>query len=204
MVKDRINGFVRRLPKWPFYLLAAAYPVWLLYQGLTGGLGVDPTKTMEHALGKSGLQLLVLGLLVTPLRSLTGVTLLPLRRVIGVVTFFYIALHLLVWLVLDVQIIAQIWADIVKRPYITVGMAALLLMLPLALTSNNWSVRRLGPRWRKLHKLTYVVAVFGAVHYLMQTKGFQYEPLVYLVGVTGLVAQRVWPRRKRSVMRARA
>lgn len=198
MLIDRMNAALRRVPKWPLYLLAAAYPVWLLYQGLTGGLGVDPTKTMEHALGKAGLQLLVLGLLVSPLRALTGVTLLPLRRLIGLVTFFYISLHLLVWLVLDVQIIAQIWADIVKRPYITIGMAGLVLMSPLALTSNNWSMRRLGPRWRQLHKLTYVVALLGAVHYFMQTKGFQYEPLVYLFGVIALVGWRWLPRRKPS------
>ncbi|MCP4818551.1 MAG: protein-methionine-sulfoxide reductase heme-binding subunit MsrQ [Shimia sp.] len=193
-MKDRFNSVIRRVPKWTLYIVAALYPAWLLYSGLTGGLGIDPVKAMEHALGKVGLQLIVLGLIVTPLRSLTGVSLLPLRRVIGVVAFFYILLHFVVWLVLDVQILSQVWADILKRPYVTVGMAGLLLLLPLALTSNNWSVRKLGPRWRKLHKLTYPAALLGVAHYLMQSRGFQYEPLIYVGVMIALVAWRYIPR----------
>ncbi|TCL00026.1 sulfoxide reductase heme-binding subunit YedZ [Shimia isoporae] len=193
---DTFNSLIRRIPKWLLYTVAAFYPAWLLYSGLTGGLGVDPVKAMEHALGKVGLQLIVLGLIVTPLRSLSGVSLLPLRRVIGVVAFSYILLHFAVWLVLDVQILSQIWADILKRPYVTVGMVGLVLLLPLALTSNNWSVRKLGPRWRKLHKLTYPAALFGVAHYLMQSRGFQYEPLIYVGVVVLLVAWRLLPRRR--------
>ncbi|SFL00466.1 protein-methionine-sulfoxide reductase heme-binding subunit MsrQ [Shimia haliotis] len=195
-MKEHFNSVIRRIPKWALYMVAALYPAWLLYNGLTGGLGIDPVKAMEHALGKVGLQLIVLGLIITPLRSLTGVSLLPLRRVIGVVAFFYILLHFVVWLVLDVQILAQIWADILKRPYVTVGMAGLLMLLPLAATSNNRSVRKLGPRWRKLHKLTYPAALLGVIHYLMQSRGFQYEPLLYVVVVFGLVAWRFVPRRR--------
>ncbi|KPA20069.1 Sulfoxide reductase heme-binding subunit YedZ [Shimia sp. SK013] len=197
-MKDQINTLIRRIPKWALYIMAALYPVWLLYSGLTGGLGVDPVKAMEHALGKTGLQLIVLGLIVTPLRSLSGVSLLPLRRVIGVVAFFYILLHFTVWLVLDVQIVTQVWADILKRPYVTVGMAGLLLLIPLALTSNTWSVRKLGSRWRKLHKLTYPAALLGVAHYLMQSRGFQYEPLIYVGVVIGLLAWRMAPRRARQ------
>ncbi|MGR3637852.1 MAG: protein-methionine-sulfoxide reductase heme-binding subunit MsrQ [Shimia sp.] len=196
-MKDQINTLIRRIPKWALYIMAALYPVWLFYSGLTGGLGVDPVKAMEHALGKTGLQLIVLGLIVTPLRSLASVSLLPLRRVIGVVAFFYILLHFTVWLVLDVQIVTQVWADILKRPYVTVGMAGLLLLIPLALTSNTWSVRKLGPRWRKLHKLTYPAALLGVAHYLMQSRGFQYEPLIYVGVVIGLLAWRMAPRRAR-------
>ncbi|WP_270724967.1 protein-methionine-sulfoxide reductase heme-binding subunit MsrQ [Shimia sp. Alg240-R146] len=197
-MKDQINTLIRRIPKWALYVTAAIYPVGLLYSGLTGGLGVDPVKAMEHALGKTGLQLIVLGLIVTPLRSLSGVSLLPLRRVIGVVAFFYILLHFMVWLVLDVQILSQVWADILKRPYVTVGMAGLLLLIPLALTSNTWSVRKLGARWRKLHKLTYPAALLGVAHYLMQSRGFQYEPLIYVGVVVGLLAWRMVPRRSRQ------
>ncbi|MCP9483482.1 protein-methionine-sulfoxide reductase heme-binding subunit MsrQ [Shimia sp. CNT1-13L.2] len=186
----------RKLPTWPVYLLGALYPVWLLYQGLTGGLGVDPVKVMEHNLGEAGLQLLILGMVVTPLRKFTGITLLKFRRSIGLLAFFYIFLHLLVWLVLDVQILSQIWADILKRPYITIGMAGFVLMLPLAVTSNNWSVRRLGRRWNRLHKLTYGVALLGGLHFVMLVKGFQIEPLIYAAVILVLLALRWSPTRR--------
>lgn len=193
---DTLNTALRKLPTWPLYIIGALYPAWLLWQGLTGGLGVDPVKVMEHALGERGLQLLILGLAITPLRRYAGLNLLKFRRAIGLLTFFYILLHLLVWLVLDVQILSQIWADILKRPYITIGMVGFVLMLPLAVTSNNLSVRRLGRRWQKLHKLTYVVAVLGAVHFVMLVKGFQIEPLIYLGVVLLLLGLRLRPRRR--------
>lgn len=196
MLKDKVNTVTRKLPTWPVYLLGALYPVWLLYQGLTNGLGVDPVKVMEHSLGEAGLQLLILGLVVTPLRKFTGITLLKFRRAIGLLAFFYIFLHLLVWLVLDVQILSQIWADILKRPYITIGMAGFVLMLPLAVTSNSWSVRRLGRRWNRLHKLTYGVALLGGLHFVMLVKGFQIEPLVYAAVILVLLALRWSPTRR--------
>nr|WP_303623783.1 protein-methionine-sulfoxide reductase heme-binding subunit MsrQ [Shimia sp. CNT1-13L.2] len=195
-MKDKVNTVTRKLPTWPVYLLGALYPVWLLYQGLTGGLGVDPVKVMEHNLGEAGLQLLILGMVVTPLRKFTGITLLKFRRSIGLLAFFYIFLHLLVWLVLDVQILSQIWADILKRPYITIGMAGFVLMLPLAVTSNNWSVRRLGRRWNRLHKLTYGVALLGGLHFVMLVKGFQIEPLIYAAVILVLLALRWSPTRR--------
>lgn len=193
---DRLNTFLRKLPTWPLYILGALYPAWLLWQGMTGGLGVDPVKVMEHALGERGLQLLIATLAVTPLRRYAGLNLLRFRRALGLLTFFYIFLHLLVWLVLDVQIPSQIWGDILKRPYITMGMVGFVLMVPLALTSNNLSVRRLGRRWNRLHKLSYIVAVLGAVHFTMLVKGFQIEPLAYLGVVLALLAMRLRPRRR--------
>ncbi|WP_299349625.1 protein-methionine-sulfoxide reductase heme-binding subunit MsrQ [uncultured Shimia sp.] len=193
---DYINSFLRKTPTWPLYVLGAIYPAWLLWQGVNGWLGVDPVKVMEHALGERGLQLLILTLAITPLRRHLGLNLFKFRRAIGLLTFLYIFLHLLVWLVLDVQILAQIWADILKRPYITIGMVGFVLMVPLALTSNNLSVRRLGPRWRSLHKATYAVAILGAVHFVMLAKGFQIEPLVYLGVILGLLLMRLKPRRR--------
>ncbi|MBV7397430.1 protein-methionine-sulfoxide reductase heme-binding subunit MsrQ [Mameliella sediminis] len=191
MLVERLNKGARKLPTWIVYLLLALPAPFYLYQGLTGGLGVEPIKALEHALGEFALQLAIAGLAVTPLRRMAGLNLLKFRRAIGIMTFTYVFLHLLVWLVLDVQLIGQIWADIVKRPYITVGMAAFLLMLPLVATSNNWSVRRLGPRWRKLHRLTYPAVLLGGVHYLMLVKGFQIEPLIYLAVILGLLALRI-------------
>lgn len=195
-MRDRINTALRRIPAWVIYAMAPLPVVWLVWQGFIGGLGVEPIRALEHELGEIGLQLLLAGLCVTPLRRYLGLNLLKFRRALGLVAFFYITLHLLVWLVLDVQIPAQIWADIVKRPYITVGMLAFVLMVPLALTSNNASVRRLGARWRRLHWLTYPVAVLGALHFVLLAKGFQIEPLIYLALALLLVALRgraLWP-----------
>lgn len=190
-VARTINGALRKLPVWPIYVAGALPPVWYFYLGLTGGLGVEPIKEFEHRLGILGLQMLIAVLAVTPLRNLTNISLIRFRRAMGLLTFYYIAAHLAVWLFLDVQIAAQIWADIVKRPYITIGMAGFVLMLPLAITSNNLSVRKLGPRWRKLHKLVYPVALLGAVHFVMLRKGWQVEPLLYLAGIALLLVLRL-------------
>ena len=144
VITNPINQLLRRVPAWPLYVLGAVPPLWLLYQGLTGGLGVDPVKVMEHQMGLWGLWLVIAGLCVSPARRWLNLNLIKYRRAIGLLAFFYIFLHLLIWLVLDVQILSQIWKDILKRPYITIGMVGFLLMLPLAVTSNNWSIRKLG------------------------------------------------------------
>ena len=191
-----VNGALRRIPVWPVYAMGAVPPAWLYWQGLTGGLGVDPVKVIEHRMGLWALWLLIAGLAVTPLQRFVGLRLIRFRRAIGLVAFFFVLVHLLTWLVLDVQILSQVWADIVKRPYITIGMAAFLLMIPLAATSNDWSVRRLGRRWRQLHRLTYAVAILGGVHFVMLAKGWQLEPLLYLGAIVGLVGLRLVPSRR--------
>ena len=178
------------------YVVAAIYPVWLFYSGVTGGLGVDPVKAMEQDMGRKALQLIIAGLCVTPLRRYVGLNLMRFRRAIGVIAVFYVLLHLLIWLILDVQILAMVWADIVKRPFVTIGMAGFALLLPLALTSNNWSLRRLGRSWNRLHRLVYVAAVLGALHFTILVKGFQIEPLAYLGVVLALLALRAVPRQR--------
>ena len=136
-LSQRINIGLSKIPAWPLYIVGVFPPVWFLWLGLTGGLGVEPIKALEHRLGELALQMFIVTLLVTPIRNWTGVNLIKFRRAIGLLTFFYVLLHLLVWLVLDVQILALIWADILKRPYITIGMIAFVLMIPPAVTSNN-------------------------------------------------------------------
>lgn len=197
MFVQRINLGLGRVPPWALYLASVLPPVWLLWLGATGGLGVEPIEVLEHRLGEMALQLFVLVLAIRPLREWTGINLMKHRRAIGVITFAYVLLHLLVWLVLDVGILSEIWADILKRPYITVGMAAFVLMIPLAITSNNLSIRKMGPKqWRALHKLTYLAGVLGALHFVMLAKGFQIEPLVYLGVILGLLALRLrFPKR---------
>ncbi len=195
---DQLNSFIRRIPASGLYFCAPIPVIWVFYLGLTGGLGIDPAKRIEHELGLWSLWLLIAGLAVTPLRKWFGLNLLKFRRAIGVITFFYVLAHLLTWLLLDVQL-QGVWADIVKRWYITVGMAAFGLMLPLAMTSNNWSVRRLGAAtWRKLHKLIYPIALLGVLHFLLLVKGFQWEPILYAVVIVGLLLSRLAPTRARG------
>jgi len=191
---DRANGALRRVPPWLLYIVGAAWAAWLFWLGLTGGLGAEPITELEHRYGEIAINLLVAGLAVTPLRRYAGLNLMRFRRAIGVLCFFFVLAHLSVWAVLDVQTPARVWADIVERPYVTIGMAGFLLLLPLGLTSNDWSVRRMGAAaWRKLHKLVYPAAVLGALHYVWLAKGFQIEPLVYMAAILGLLALRIRP-----------
>lgn len=197
---DRINGLARRIPVWVIYLLYLLPVPWLLYLAQTGGLGREPIKALEHELGEIALQLLIIGLCITPLRQYFGLNLLKFRRTFGLLAFIYVSLHLLVWLVLDIGILSQIWTDILKRPYITIGMVAFALMVPLAVTSNNWSIRKLGLGWRKLHRLSYIIVLLGAVHFIMVKKVWEIEPLIYLTVILGLLALRTPKQRKKQAV----
>ena len=206
MTDEMIKAFnrtVRKMPPWVLYLLAPLPAVWWFFQGLTGGLGPEPINALERLYGEFALQILILGLAVTPLKTHLSLDIVKFRRAIGVIAFFYVFAHLLVWLVLDIGILSQIWADILKRPYITIGMVGFLLLIPLAATSNNLSVRKLGPlRWRALHKLTYGAVLLGGIHGFMVAKGFQWEPLLYVVVILVLLGLRVIPRRRRRAVTA--
>lgn len=191
---DRINGLARKVPNWALYLLATVPIVWMFGLAATGGLGVDPVKRLEHEIGELALQVFIATMAITPLQRYARINLVKFRRALGLIAFFYVLLHLLVWLVLDVQIPKQIWADILKRPYITIGMAAFLLMIPLAITSNNLSIRRMGARaWNRLHWLTYPAILLGALHYVMLVKGWQLEPLIYMAVIIALLITRRIP-----------
>ncbi|MEM1386332.1 MAG: protein-methionine-sulfoxide reductase heme-binding subunit MsrQ [Pseudomonadota bacterium] len=203
MYVDQFNRWVRKVPAWAVYAVAPLPFAWWFYLGLTGGLGADPIKALTHLTGELALQLLILGLAVTPLRNHARINLMPMRRAIGVIAFFYVFAHLMVWLALDMSgLWSQIVADIIKRPYITVGMASFVLLVPLAVTSNNWSVRKLGARWRSLHKLVYAACLLGGLHFILLVKGFQLEPLIYLALITILLAARIVPRRRPMAARA--
>lgn len=188
-----LNGALRRVPVWLLYILCLLPVPWLLYLAQTGGLGREPIKPLEHELGQIALQLLIAGLCITPLRQYLGLNLLRFRRAIGLLAFIYVVLHLAVWVVLDMSLLGQqMWADIWKRPYITIGMAGFVTLLPLAITSNNLSVRKLGAStWRKLHKLTYVAVLLGGIHYIWLVKGLQLKPLLYMAAILALLALRV-------------
>jgi methionine sulfoxide reductase heme-binding subunit len=188
-----VSDALRRVPVSLVYLVgfvpAAAY----FYLGVTDQLGADPLKTLEKALGLWALRLLIATLTVTPLRQVLGVNLVRFRRALGLLAFYYAALHLTTYLVLDQGLDwTAIWADIVKRPYITIGMASFLVLVPLALTSNKASIRRLGGQgWARLHKLVYFALAGGAVHFMMLVKSWPLEPLVYAAIVAALLAYRL-------------
>ena len=190
---QRINGWLRAVPVWTLYALGALPPVWLFFLALNGGLGADPVKGLERQMGEWALMLMVGGLAVTPLRRFAGLNLLKFRRAIGLLTFFYVLAHFLIWVVLDMGLLwQQILADIVKRPYVTLGMAALILLVPLAVTSNNSAIRRLGAQnWQRLHKLTYAAGLLGAVHYIWLVKSWPLEPFLYLAAILFLLALRL-------------
>lgn len=193
---DMLNAGLRKVPNWVLYAAAAAYALWLFYLAVTGHW-VEPVEALEHAYGKFAIQMIVLGLAITPLCRHARISVMKFRRPIGVIAFFFVLAHFLVWAVLDVQSVSRIIADILDRPYVTIGMAAFVLLIPLGLTSNDLSVRKLGTQaWRKLHKLVYPAAVLSALHYVWLAKGFQLEPLVYTALIVGLVALRFLPKRR--------
>ena len=197
MVAEILNGWLRKVPAWPIYIVGPMPAILLFWHGVAGTLGPDPVKTIEHQTGLYALQLLIAGLAVTPIRRFAGVNLLKFRRAIGIMAFGYAALHLLTWLVLDMGLyLSQALGDVVKRPYITLGMAAFLLLVPLVATSNDRALRRLGAlRWRKLHRLTYPAAILAAVHYVWLVKAWPLQPFLYLGAVLGLLILRAKTRR---------
>jgi sulfoxide reductase heme-binding subunit YedZ len=168
--------------------------------GLT--LGANPIEELIHQLGKWGLKLLLITLAVTPLRRLTGWSwLVRFRRMLGLFAFLYVLLHFLAYAGLDQRFdLAAIVEDIAERPYITIGVTALLLLVPLAATSTNGMMRRLGKRWKKLHRLIYVIGILGVWHFYWQVKLDTLEALIYAGILIALLAFRLldWQRRRRK------
>jgi sulfoxide reductase heme-binding subunit YedZ len=186
---------------------------WLLDDLFFGGshLGADPIKEGEHLLGNWTLRFLVLTLAITPLRRLTGWNWLARhRRTLGLVAFGYACLHLLTWFLLDMQFFISDFVgwkefreDVLDRPYITIGMLAFVLMIPLALTSTKRMIARLGKRWTALHRLVYASAVLGTIHFWMSVKRDIAEPLVFAALFAALLGWRVLDaRRRRAEARA--
>ena len=188
---EHINHLSRKLPVWLIYLIGAAPGVYFIMLGVRNELGPEPIAKLEHLLGEFALQMLVFGLAITPLRRIFRINLFKFRRAIGLIAFGYVLLHVLTWALLDLGDLNRVWEDIMKRPYITIGMLALLGLIPLALTSNNVAQRRLGSRWRQLHRLTYGICILGGLHFVMLRKGLQIEPLLYLGSILFLLLARV-------------
>ena len=183
------------VPKVPILLvyavgfIPAAWTFWLAF---ADKLGADPVRALEHGIGLWALRFLIATLCITPLRQLAGLNLLRYRRALGLLAFWYALLHLTTWLLFDRGLDPHaILADILKRPYITIGMLSLAILLPLAVTSNAWSIRKLGgPAWARLHKLAYVAIALAALHFVMVLKTWQPEPLIYAAIVAALLGYR--------------
>lgn len=174
------------------FLLCLMPLVWLVYAVFTNQLGANPIEVVTRRLGEWGLQLLIVTLCMTPIKDvLENPWPIQLRRMLGLFCFFYLILHLASYLWLD-QFFdwAEIWIDIKKRPFITIGVLSLLGLLPLAVTSNKWSQRKLGRKWRKLHFLVYPIAILAVLHFVMLVKLDQTRPVIFAICVVMLLGYR--------------
>jgi sulfoxide reductase heme-binding subunit YedZ len=177
----------------PIVFLACLAPfIGLVYAGFSAHLGADPVMRVQRITGGWTLKLLLVSLAITPLRRMTGVNwLIQYRRMIGLFSFFYGCLHLLTYLVLDQNFNpARIAHDIGKRPFITVGFAAWVLLVPLAITSTQAAIRRLGKKWQTLHRIVYLAAAFGVLHFYWLVKKDVSEPLSYAAVLAILLGYR--------------
>lgn len=195
----------------PVVFLSCLLPLgWLIWNTTQGQLGPDPVARLEHETGIWALRILLATLAITPLRQFSGWNpLIRYRRMLGLFAFFYASLHMLIYLVVDLGgFWSQIFVEIAKRPYITVGFLAWLLMIPLAVTSTKGMMRRLGRQWQRLHRLVYLIGVCACLHFLWQVKYGEtiavLEPVVYAAIFVTLMFARLpgWLRRRRMPARA--
>jgi sulfoxide reductase heme-binding subunit YedZ len=203
MPKSLSAGTIRALKVVVFLLCLVPLGMLVLEAvGVAGlSLGANPVEELIHRCGKWGLKFLLITLAITPLRRLTGWNwLIRFRRMLGLFAFFYLLLHFLVYAGLDQRFdLAVILEDVAERPYITIGMTALVLLIPLALTSTKGMMRRLGRRWQQLHRLVYPIAILGIWHFYWQVKLDTLEALIYVSILAVLLGYRLldWWRRKR-------
>ncbi len=179
MTQDKL---IRRVLKPAVWLLSLAPLAWLGWLAYSGGLTANPIEFLNRYLGDWALRFLLIALAVTPLRGITGwAGFARFRRLLGLFAFFYVVLHLSSYVGLDQYFDwGEIWRDIVKRTYITVGMVGSVLLLALALTSTKGMIKRIGGKnWNRLHKTVYIAAAAGCLHFFMMRKGFQLEPIIY-------------------------
>ena len=177
---------------------------WLVFALLTDRLAGDVVKIMEVDSGTVAMRLLAATLAITPLRQLTGWAWLAMyRRMLGLFVFFYATFHMVVYFGLDLELrFGEIWTSIAKRPYITIGMVSWVILLPLAITSASAIAKRMGGvQWKRLHQLTYVVAITATTHYLWSVKKDTFWPFVYFALFAALLAVRVLEWRKRRAKR---
>ena len=183
----------------PIVFLICLIPLALMvWDGFHDALGANPIEKITHRTGDWSLRFLLITLTVTPICNISGWRqLYRLRRMFGLFAFFYVCIHFSIYIVFDHFFdINEIVKDIVKRPYVTVGFSAFLLLIPLAVTSTNKMMRRLGKRWKQLHQLVYVIAVLGVLHYLWLVKADLLQPLIHAAVLLLLLGIRAGYQRK--------
>lgn len=194
---------------WKPLVFAASLVPFVLVVGdlfdITGSLGANPVEEIQDRFGNWGLRFMLIALSVTPLRTISHWNwLVQFRRMLGLFAFFYVLMHFLTWLILDQGLLlSAIAEDIVKRPFITIGFAAFLILIALAATSTTGMRRRLGRGWQKMHNWVYVAAVLGVWHYWWQVKLDASDPAIYAAILSVLLGYRIWRRRIRNTTRAR-
>ena len=194
---DLVKASVRRLRSWHIYVSLLVPLLFLTYDLLSGRLGVDPMRAIEKSLGVTAIYILILTLCITPFSVLTGINFIRFRRAFGLMSFFYIILHFSTWLLLDMQLRwVEIAESLTRKPFIVFGMMGFLLLIPLAATSNNYSMKRLGKYWQKLHKLIYVAIILGGIHYLMMEKTLQNDAIITFIIIIALISLRFFKIRK--------
>lgn len=180
----------------PFIFILCLLPLFFLFTSFYfDELGANPVEVLTRSTGEWTLRFLLLTLAMTPLRHISGSSWpLRMRRMLGLFTFFYVCIHLLTYVFLDHFFDwNEIWVDIVKRPYITIGMLAFIFLIPLAVTSTKKMMKRLGKRWKSLHKLIYLIGILGVLHFLLLVKADLREPIIYAFILFVLLIARVNP-----------
>ena len=194
---DLVRASVRRLRTWHIYVSLLVPLLFLVYDLLGSRLGVDPMRSIEKSLGITAIYILILTLCITPFSVLTGINFIRFRRAFGLMSFFYITLHFSTWLLLDMQLRwVEIAESLTRKPFIVFGMMGFLLLIPLAATSNNYSMKRLGKYWQKLHKLIYVAIILGGIHYLMMEKTLQNDAIITFIIIIVLISLRFFKIKK--------
>lgn len=189
---QRVVVFLARLPGWAVWALGLIPLAWLIFDAVTGGLGPEPVREIQLRLGLTALSFLSGGLAITPLRRFTRINLVKHRRNVGLLAALYTLLHAAAWAGLDLRDLGRAGAEIVRRPWLMLGMGALVLIVPLAATSFNAAIRWLGPlRWRRLHRLVYPAVILAGLHYLMLTKTWELRPALFLAVIIALLGTRL-------------
>lgn len=203
-----LNSQIRFVWK-PLVWLAGLLPFALILFRIFGygdPLGANPIETLQDHFGQWGLRFIMITLAITPLRKISGFNpLVRFRRLVGLFAYFYVSMHFLIWFFLDRESdLSTIVEDIVERPFITIGMLALLILTAMAVTSTSGMRRRLARRWQTLHNGIYLVAILGVWHYWWQVKKDISEPLIYAAVLAVLLGFRLWDRRARRISRERS
>lgn len=188
---QRLNAWIAVIRPWWIYGAALIWSIAYFMMGVLGRLGPDPAKVIEHQYGRVALYLLIASLMITPLRRHVGINLLKLRRALGVTGGMLVIAHLTVWLVLDIQDIGKAIEETFKRRHLIYGMIAFVLMVPLLVTSNALSLRKMGRRWNQLHRLAYILVPLATIHYVLANKTIEFEAATLLALTILMLLMRV-------------